>query len=219
MARPLTLIALGLVAAFAGASCAVTTEQPKYRVLRRYDDFEVRAYPALVVAETEVEATREEAGNLGFRRLAGYIFGKNQSEAKVAMTAPVTQAETSSSEKLPMTAPVTQIQGTGTSTGAAQSQWTIRFMMPARYRLETLPRPLDPSVRLRRVPARVMAAIRYSGRWTSERCEEHLERLLQALRREHLEADGPPEWARYDPPFTPWFLRTNEVLIPIASPR
>lgn len=219
MARPITLITLGLVGAFAGASCAVTTERPEYRVLRRYDEFELRAYPAFVVAETEVEATREEAGNLGFRRLAGYIFGQNQAEAKIAMTAPVTQSETSGGERIPMTAPVTQLEATSTSTGGAVSTWTIQFMMPSRYRMETLPRPLDPAVRLRRVPARVMAAIQYSGRWTSERYEAQLEKLRSALTREHLVANGPPEWARYDPPFTPWFLRTNEVLVPIAKPR
>jgi len=181
-------------------------EQPKHEVVKTYDDFEVREYPAYVVAETEVTGEQTEAGNEAFSRLAGYIFGNNGGAKKIAMTAPVTQAP---GAKIAMTAPVTQ-----TSTGA--KTWRVQFMMPAEYRLETLPEPKDARVQLKTVPARRVAALRYSGTWSQKNYDEHLAELSAAMKREGLEATGEPTWARYDPPFKPWFLRTNEILIEVG---
>ncbi len=186
-------------------------EQSRYRVVQRFDDFEIREYAAQVVAETDVSGTRASAGNAGFRLLAGYIFGRNRGEAKIAMTAPVTQAEGS---KIAMTAPVTQASS-GSGEGAAR--WRLQFMMPAEYSLETLPEPLDPAIQLRRIPARRVAAMVYSGTWSEGRYLEHLGRLQEAMRREGLPSRGEPVWARYDPPWVPWFLRRNEILIDVAG--
>ena len=82
----------------------MATESPKYEVLKKYDGFEVRQYAGYVVAETEVEASRGEAGNQAFSRLGGYIFGGNTAKKEIAMTAPVTQ-----SQRIAMTSPVTQV--------------------------------------------------------------------------------------------------------------
>lgn len=190
---------------------AMATEQPSYRVVRKLEELEIREYAGYLVAETEVSGTRESAGNSGFRVLAGYIFGKNRGERKIAMTAPVTQAE---GQRMAMTAPVAQARSGGED-GAAR--WVIQFMMPSGYSLDTLPEPLDPGVRFRLVPARRVAALTYSGTWAESRYLEHLARLREAMQKEGLQPRGEPVWARYDPPFMPWFLRRNEILIDLAD--
>lgn len=201
--RPALIALLG--AALAASTPAMAIEKPSYRVVERQEDFEIREYAPYLVAETVVGGSREEAGNAGFKILAGYIFGKNRGERKIAMTAPVTQAEPS---KLAMTAPVAQAGQAG--------RWTIQFMMPSPYTLETLPEPLDPAISFREVPARRVAAHVYSGTWSASRYEEHLATLRAALAKAGLTAVGEPIWARYDPPFMPWFLRTNEILLELA---
>jgi len=186
-------------------------EQPNYRVVQKLGDFEIREYAPYVVAETEVSGTRESAGNSGFRTLAGYIFGKNRGERKIAMTAPVTQAE---GKKIAMAAPVTQASRGSGEDGA---RWLIQFMMPTQYSLETLPEPLDPAIHFRLVQPRRVAALTYSGTWSESSYLEHLAKLREAMRREGLQWRGEPVWARYDPPWTPWFLRRNEILIDLAD--
>jgi hypothetical protein len=205
--RPLILAVLG--ALLAASPTAMALEKPSYRVVERQEAFEVREYAPYLVAETVVGGSREEAGNAGFRILAGYIFGKNRGERRIAMTAPVTQSEPS---KIAMTAPVAQ--------AGQEGRWTIQFMMPSDYTLETLPEPLDPAVSFRAVPARRVAAHTYSGTWSASRYEAHLATLRAALAAAGLAAAGEPIWARYDPPFMPWFLRTNEILVelPAAGP-
>jgi hypothetical protein len=210
-----TALLLGLAVPIAGGP-AVAIEQPAYRVERTYEDFEIRTYPPYLVAETETSGNRGEAANEGFRRLAAYIFGNNRVQAKLAMTAPVTQA---AATRIAMTAPVTQVETDrgGVGDGAGEGKWVIQFAMPSPFTLETLPVPLDPAIRLREMPARRLAVLRYSGSWSEARYEEHLRRLRQALAREDLTAVGEPVWARYDPPFKPWFLRTNEILLELAE--
>lgn len=179
-------------------------EQPEYRVLESEGDLELREYSPYIVAETLVAADFDQAGNEGFRRLAGYIFGNNRSRQKLEMTAPVAQAP---SEKIAMTAPVNMHR--------SGSSYRITFMMPSKYRLETLPQPVDPEVRLREIPAHTVAALRYSGRWTQQRYEDHRSQLETWIHKRGWEPAGEPILARYDPPFKPWFLRRNEVLIPV----
>jgi SOUL heme-binding protein len=207
--RRKALLLLGVLLSLGGHAMAI--EQPRFRVVHRLEDFEIREYAAQVVAETEVSGTRESAGNSGFRLLAGYIFGKNRGERKIAMTAPVTQAE---GEKIAMTSPVTQAPS---GRGEEGSRWVIQFTMPAAYSLETLPEPLDPAIRFRPIPARRVAALAYSETWAESRYLEHLARLQEAMRREGLQPRGEPVWARYDPPWIPWFLRRNEILIDLAD--
>ena len=182
---------------------SVAYESPEYRVTSKLGDVEVRDYPPYWVAETTVDGTLENAGNQGFRILAKYIFGANRGSEKIPMTSPVTQ-EKGEGSKIPMTTPVTQ--------EPVGERFKVRFMMPAEYSRETLPVPNDARVVLREVPARTLAAIRYSGTWSKRNYEEHLAELYATLRAEGLEPVGDPIWARYNPPFTPWFLRRNEIL-------
>jgi hypothetical protein len=180
-------------------------EQPKYTVLKDYgDDIEMRQYDGYIIAETEVAAANaDQAGNLAFKRLGGYIFGGNRSKQSLAMTAPVSQAK---SEKIEMTAPVNQVR---TSDGV----WLVSFVMPKSYTLETLPVPNDPEVYFKTVPARKVMAIRFSGRWTETSFTQHESKLLAAVKKNGLKSTGSPWTARYDPPFMPGFMRRNEVMI------
>jgi hypothetical protein len=140
--------------------------------------FEIRDYAPHVVAETLVEGSLEEAGNKAFDRLFHYISGGNRARAKVAMTAPVSQQ--SKGEKIAMTAPVAQRR--------VREQWAVSFMMPATYTLEILPAPEDQLVTLRQVPARRIAAVRYSGSWS-----EKVHSLVPAAKRDSDSGGG---WRR-----------------------
>jgi hypothetical protein len=197
------------LALFALAEPAMAIEKPAHRVVQEIEGIEVREYAPYLVAETEVSGSREEAGNAGFRRLADYIFGKNRGEKKIAMTAPVAQQE---GARIAMTAPVSQ----QAAPDRGPSTWVIQFMMPSEYTREKLPEPVDPAIRFREVPARPVAVLRYSGTWSEERYLEKLAELKAAMEKAQLLAVGEPVWARYDPPFMPWFLRTNEIQVEIA---
>jgi effector-binding domain-containing protein len=188
-----------------GAIDAMAIEEAVYKVLEKENKFEIRDYAAHILAETVVEGDLEEAGNKAFKRLFKYISGENRSRDKVAMTAPVSQEPME--EKIQMTAPVGQ--------RSVQDRWAVSFMMPASYTLETLPEPKDPKVTLRRVPARRMAAVRYSGFWSEKNYLRYKLELESWIHEKGLTIVGDPLWARYNPPFTPWFLRRNEILIPI----
>jgi hypothetical protein len=183
----------------------VAIEEAKYTVLEKDEDFELRQYEPFIVAETFVEGDFKDVGNEGFRRLYGYISGNNRKKASISMTAPVTQEE--SSQKISMTAPVTQERGGG--------KYRITFMMPLTYTMETLPEPLDPAVKLKQEPGRLVAAFRYSGTWSEKRYNEREARLRVWIQERDLKPVGEPVFARYNPPFMPWFLRRNEVLIPV----
>lgn len=190
-----------------GATTAMATEEAPYKVLKTDEPFELRAYPPQVLAEIIVDGNLEEAGSKAFRRLFRYISGDNTSRSKIAMTAPVSQEQ--KGEKISMTAPVSQQQ--------VQGKWAVSFMMPASYTLETLPIPDDQSITLRQVPARRVAAVRYSGFWSEEKYLLHKAKLEGWIRENRFVVMGEPVWARYNPPFTPWFMRRNEIMIPLAS--
>jgi len=189
-----------------GAEIGMATEEAKYTVLESEGDFELRQYEPRIEAETLVEGDFKDVGNEGFRRLYDYITGKNRKRQSIPMTAPVSQE--AASEKIPMTAPVNQEK--------AGEKWRITFMMPPQYTLDTLPEPLDPRVQLTKVPGLLMAALSYSGTWSRGRYEEKEKRLKELIRQKGLKILGEPVFARYNPPFLPWFLRRNEVLIPVA---
>ncbi|MEI6168457.1 MAG: heme-binding protein [bacterium] len=189
-----------------GAVGAMATEEAKYTLVEKSGAFEIRDYERHLLVETIVDSSLEDAGNLAFRKLFRYISGNNVSNNSIAMTAPV--AQEARGGKIAMTAPVGQ--------QAAQGGWAVSFMMPANYTLQTLPLPTDPTLSVREVPARRMAVIRYSGTWSQERYLENKEQLDSWILKKGFTATGEPVWARYNPPFTLWFLRRNEVLIPIA---
>lgn len=180
-------------------------EEAAYTVVQRDGKFEIRDYAPVVLAETVVAGALARAANEAFRRLFRYISGDNRARHKVAMTAPVSQEPTG--EKIEVAAPAGQ--------QPAQDRWVVSFTMPASCTLETLPEPRDPQVALRQVPARRMAALRYSGFWTETSYLHHKMKLESWVRKRGLRIAGDPVWARYDPPFAPWFLRRNEILIPV----
>jgi effector-binding domain-containing protein len=207
MRQSAALVLLNLLLLVFGGIEAMATEEVKYRVLESSGDFELRQYESSIVAETTVEGDFHEVGNEGFRRLFDYISGKNRKKQSIPMTAPVSQEP--SSEKIPMTAPVNQEK-----VGEA---WRITFLMPSSLTMETLPKPLDPRVKLMKIPGRLMAALSYSGTWSRERYEGKEQRLKELIRQRGLKIEGEPVFARYNPPFMPWFLRRNEVLIPVGQ--
>ena len=182
-------------------------EEAKYKVLAKDNNFEIRDYAPQVIAETIIEGDFEDAGSMAFKRLFRYISGDNKSRAKISMTAPVS-IETAS-EKIEMTVPVRQQR--------VQEKWSVSFMMPAKYTLEVLPVPDDPEVKLRQVPARRIAAVRYSGFWSEKNYQKNKTKLESWIQKMGFIISDNPIWARYNPPFTPWFLRRNEVLIPVEK--
>ena len=190
---------------FGGNTMAI--EKAKYQVLESTENFELRQYAPRIVAETIVEGKFEEVGNDGFRVLYDYINGNNVKKESISMTAPVTQS--AGSEKIAMTAPVNQEM--------IGEKWRITFLMPSDYTLETLPQPLDERIKLKQEAGSLMAAIRYSGTWSQKRYEEKKALLQLEMDKRGLRPIGEPVWARYDPPFMPWFLRRNEVLIPVEQ--
>lgn len=205
----LALLALAALTTRVPQQIAVATEEPKYTVVSSDENFEVRSYEPYIVAETIVSSADLESGSdEGFRRLAGYIFGGNRVRESIPMTAPVTTAR---SEKIAMTAPV--------ETHAAGSDLVMTFMMPSGYTIETLPEPTDPRITLRKVPSRHVAAVRFSGSWSEERFREHTDLLLKWVEAKGFKAMGTPTVARYDAPWTPWFMRRNEILVEVAWPR
>lgn len=196
---------LALVVAIAlTPTLSQAVEEPEFKVVKTLGgNLEVRQYAPYVVAEVLVTGSADEAGNQAFSILAGYIFGKNKGEKKFAMTAPVTQA--AAPVKLEMTAPVTQV--------AAPGGFVVQFVLPKGVTLASAPEPLDPRVRVRLVPATQLAVIRYSGFWSQANYQEHLDKLKAAMVAADLRGVGEPILSRYNDPFTPWFLRRNEIWI------
>lgn len=183
-------------------------EEAKYTVIMKEGNYELRQYEPHIIAETMVEGDFDKAGNEGFRRLFKYISGENQKKQSISMTAPVSQE--ARPEKIAMTAPVSQERKGG--------QWRIAFLLPSEYTMDTLPLPVDPKVSLTQVPARRMAAITYSGTWSKKRYEEQKALLEAFMQKQKLIAIGEPVLARYNSPFSLWFLRRNEVLVPVQVP-
>ncbi len=181
-------------------------EQAKYTVAETHGSIEIRDYAPMIVAEAEVTGERKEAISQGFRIIADYIFGNNVSAQKVAMTAPVTQA---ASEKIAMTAPVTQ-QGNGNT-------WNVRFVMPASYTMESLPKPNNDAVKLKEIEGKRFAVIRFSGMAGQESLKKHEEELKAFIQSKNLSALSSPTYAFFNPPWTLPFLRRNEVMVEIAK--
>jgi hypothetical protein len=185
---------------------AMATEEPPFTVAVRQGEFELRDYPALVAANVTVGGDRDAAANAGFRVLAHYIFGGNHRRQSIAMTAPVVQAQ---GQAIAMTAPVTQ--------APSGSGWTVQFIMPRGSTLETLPEPNDKRVRLSVLPARRVAVKRFSGFVGSGDVARETAALRAFMSANHVIAAGQPSVARYDPPWTPWFMRRNEIWIAVAG--
>jgi hypothetical protein len=204
MKATLILLAFSLI-----GGAVLAYEEPAYEILEQREGYEVRRYDAYLVAETVVEDDFEGAGNQAFRRLFGYISGNNRSAEKMEMTVPVASSRTN--EKIEMTIPVVSTTPAETADGPAS--YSYYFVMPSRYTLETLPVPDDPRIVIREVPARTVAVLRYSGRSNESNYRAKRDLLLQVLRRDDEVPAGEPVFAVYNGPFTPWFLRRNEVMV------
>jgi hypothetical protein len=185
-------------------------ERQPYRVVSRHLGFELRRYPAHLVAEVRVDGPFEQAGNDAFRALAAYIGGANRARRTIGMTAPVVQ-ETATSEKIAMTAPVVQEEAD------RPCSYLVRFVMPASFTAATLPEPVDPRITTREIPEQLAAAVRFSGRWTERALGLRATALGRAVTAAGLQPTGAIRYARFDPPWKPWFLRRNEVVLPVVE--
>ncbi|MFF5171507.1 SOUL family heme-binding protein [Micromonospora sp. NPDC000089] len=186
------------------------TEQQPYRVVARHPGFELRRYPAYLVAELRMTGDLVGAGNEAFRPLASYISGANRSRRRVAMTAPVVQ-EPAGPETIAMTAPVVQEEGD------RPGSWLVRFVLPAALTAATAPEPTDPRITVRECPGELAAAMRFSGRWSEKAFGERATALGRAVTDAGLQPAGAIRYARFDPPWKPWFLRRNEVVLPVVE--
>jgi hypothetical protein len=205
---------MSLISAVMLTGCSVVgirsgTEEPAYTVVRTLPGLEIRTYGPRLAAETVVPGAEVAARSEGFRRIAGFIFGGNHSESKIAMTAPVATAPAQNiAQGIAMTAPVSQ---TATPEG-----WRVRFFMPAKYTLQTLPKPNDSRVVIVTVPAETYAVYRYSGFITPDgtaRAHAELTRLLTGSG--YTPAGEIVDWF-YDPPWTLPPLRRNEAAVMVT---
>jgi effector-binding domain-containing protein len=180
------VIALWSIGGFIGSR----VEQADYTVVETMNGYEIREYPAHIVAQTTVQGSYGESMSNGFRIVAGYIFGGNTKRESIAMTAPVV------------------------ATAEGDSQ-VISFGMPRSYTLETLPKPNDPRVNIVMIPAKKYAVVRFSWYRSDARAKSMQEKLLSALARDGIVAEGSTAYAGYNAPWTPPWMTRNEVLVEV----
>jgi hypothetical protein len=181
-------------------------EQAKYEVVESHGAIEIRDYSPMIVAEALVPGERKAAINDGFRTIADYIFGNNVPKQNVAMTAPVIQQP---AEKIAMTAPVIQ-EGAG-------NLWKVRFVMPASYTMDTLPKPSNDKVKLEMIPTKRFAVIRFSGMASEDSLKKHTDELNAFIKGKNLKAISEETYAFFNPPWTLPFLRRNEVMVELGK--
>ncbi len=189
-----------------------SVEEAPYQLIEKDNQFEIRDYAAIVVAQTEVDAKAQKPGNLAFRKLFAYISGDNLAQEKIAMTSPVISQsdEKGSNEKIAMTAPVTYQQ--------EGNVWRYQFVLPQSYTLDTAPRPLNPEVSLAEIASKRVATVRYAGRATDEARLDQAAALATWMAEQNLAPQSEPRWAGYNSPWALPPFRRNEVLIDIAAP-
>lgn len=200
-----------LASAVAPSLARAETEEPPHTVVLEDGAFQLRDYAPMILAEITVETPRERAGDAAFEALANYIFAKGE-EARatdtISMTAPVTT--TPARETIEMTAPVTQAEG-------GEGRWTVAFVMPSKWTMETLPAPVNDAIELREQPGRRVAVVTFDGRNTDENVMPAKARLEAWMAENDLAPAGSAEYAFYDPPSTPPAQRRNEVMIPVEA--
>ena len=199
-------VGAALLAATAIASDAATKyEEPNYKSTLKEGQFEVREYPSGIAASVEVNNGDKAANeaNEAFKILAGFIFGKNKSKQKIAMTVPVTEAVVA--EKIAMTAPVT--------TKTSADKMVMTFYMPSKYTMESLPEPSDSRIQISQTAVRKYAVVKFSGLATKRALKQQEEKLRTWMKEKNLEGTGDALDAFYNPPWTLPFLRRNEIWI------
>ena len=191
----LSAAATALAAMLLTGSAVLAVEEPAYETVAECGDFEIRRYPAAVGAVSRVSGDFDAAGNQGFRALARYIFGGNGADEEIAMTAPVAQS----------------------TVDGAEDAWNVVFYMPSGRAVDDLPSPTSTDVELRRIEPKTVAVLEFSGFWTEQRFRDREMSLRQMLAERSLPDGGRALWARYDPPWTLWFLRRNEIWIELGQ--
>ena len=196
------------------ASTVMATEEPKFSIIEKSEPFELRAYAPQLIAEVKVEGDLDTASSQGFRLIAAFIFGQNQVSEKISMTVPV-GIETAQSTKIAMTVPV----GIEASKDSAKgiNQWVFSFVMPSEYTMATLPKPLNPLVTIRELPAQKRAAITFSGFYNDAKVLEKTKALEEWVKSKQWQTIGSPQFARYNPPWSIPFMRRNEILITVRD--
>jgi hypothetical protein len=192
----------------------MATEEPKFSIIEKSEPFELRAYAPQLIAEVKVEGDLDTASSQGFRLIAAFIFGQNQVSEKISMTAPVA-IETAQRTKIAMTVPVGIEASKESATGV--NQWLFSFVMPSEYTMATLPKPLNPLVTIRELPAQKRAAIIFSGFNNEAKVLEKTKALEEWIKSKQLQAIGNPQFARYNPPWSIPFMRRNEILITVRD--
>jgi hypothetical protein len=186
-------------------ACSSSYEEPKYKLIKSDSPFEIRYYEGHIEAFVTVRNNFDKASSEAFPILFNYISGKNLSQQGIEMTAPVTQ--NSESVEIQMTIPVTQ-EGDGTT-------YRVAFVMPSIWTLESLPKPIDSRVTIEEKTASKFAVVKYSGNWSASNYHEHLVQLQEWINKENLTPISSAVWARYNAPFSPWFMRRNEIKIEV----
>ena len=199
-----SIIALFLIVGVLAGPVISNVEKPDYKIIQSEQNIEIRLYEAMIFAEVEVDGKREDAIRDGFRLLADYIFGNNTVQQVISMTTPVQQKE---NQKIAMTAPVQQ-QSMGKS-------WRMSFVMPSKYRLDSLPVPNNNRVRLKEILPKKFVVIEFSGSNSNENVIGHENQLMNFIEANQINIIGSPKYAFYNAPWTLPFLRRNEVMIEI----
>ena len=167
---------------------AYKAPEPHYQILKNDGNIEIRQYPELIVAQVEVGGKRYAAINTGFKILARYIFGNNEGERKIQMTAPVLQEK-------------------------KNEKWIVRFIMPDSFTMQALPKPLDKEISLIKIPSKKYVIIRFSGLNSKNNLDIHEKKLIEYISNNHLNVLSNPTYAFYNPPWILPFLRRNEIMI------
>jgi len=212
---------LGIFLVLLCSGHAMAIEEPKYQVTQVDGPFEVRTYAQILIAETFVDGDMDEASGKGFRLIADYIFGNNQSpnsnaSSKIAMTAPVSMEPVPT--KITMTAPVTIEPQSMTTSVQAAKRWRIHFVMPSQYTLANIPKPKNEAVTLKEVPSKHFVVHSYTGFNTLSRVQSKTDEAMEWASSKSLKVIGTPQLSRYDPPWTLPMFRRNEIMLEIAAP-
>lgn len=210
--RPLQSLLLSLVLCLVGVD-GMAYEEPTFSVVAEFERFEVRRYEPYIVAETIVAGDLRSSGNRAFRRLFGYISGDNRGDEKIKMTIPVSSYQPR--EPIDMGGPMVSAPADNDAAAGVTERYAYYFVMPSKWTLDTLPEPADDSIRLRRVPAATMAVREFSGNSSEKNYTTHRSILFDALEEAGIEPVGPAQFARYNGPFTLWFLRRNEAMVEV----
>ena len=172
------------------------TERQKFQVIQKYDRFEVRRYERCVIAEMEINRDYSSATSAAFRDLFHYISKGNQKSQSIAMTAPVIAATDHSMDS---------------------EEWRVAFVMPDGSKLGDLPVPSDSKVRLVDLPPQDCVALPFKGRATQKLSELKEQELRALAAKVGLQLSSEIRINRFDPPFKPWFLMYNEIVIPLRQ--